>query len=195
MRKQYPVIRWLTNVYERSLYDLSPAFHTNDSVADDSIKLNSNLAVARLYSSTDQTITSGGTLNVDYATVDYFNRAFGSFTTNPFVFTAGVSGVYRVTASLLLDTLAWDAGSIAYLTVQRNGVNHAFLHRDMELSGAVTGYRHLHGSTAVPLLAGETVRLQCGQTDASSAHTYHGADYYLYNYVEITYEGETPNRA
>jgi hypothetical protein len=130
---------------------------------------------------TAQTMTNNAFTIVDYDTVE---SDLNNLVTvgAAWAFTAKEAGKYDVNASILLQsTNTWALGEFGYLVIFKNGIEYRALDRKDNYSNTAS-YMMLHGSTEVPVSAGDTIDIRCKQNSGGNLNLYNNA---LYNYVTI----------
>lgn len=80
-------------------------------------------------------------------------------------FTAPVSGLYEVSATLLLDNASWTAGNAINMRLFKNGSQYTNLDR-FASQATVTQLAYLNGTALIPLNAGDYIDIRCAGNQA-----------------------------
>ena len=134
----------------------------------------SETVAARYTASGATSITSGGTVIVDFATKDFDTH--GTVTTGAsWKFTAPVSGIYNVAASVAMSNASWSAGNDWSINVYKNGSNHQRVFYYVEQATFANAQPSGSGSVLVKMVAGDYVDIRCTNT-GTTANTLTGTN-------------------
>jgi hypothetical protein len=129
---------------------------------------------ARYTASGATSVTNGGTTIIDFASKDFDSH--GSVTTGAsWKFTAPVSGVFNVSASVAMSNASWTAGNDWSINVYKNGSNHQRIFYYVEQATFANAQPSGSGSTLVRLNAGDYVDIRCTNT-GTTANTLTGTN-------------------
>ena len=141
-----------------------------------------NQIAARYSTAAGQSIANGGSA----AIIDFGTKVFdstGAVTTGAsWKFTASVSGIYRISASIVFTSGGgWTNGEEAELSIFKNNVSNTFLYL-YTASATHTSRVSLNGTATVSLNAGDYIDVRVYQGSGAALTLLNSA---AYNYIDI----------
>ncbi len=125
-------------------------------------------AKARASVSATRTSTHATPLVINFDTVD-FDTASAVTTGAGWKFTAPNTSTYKVSATVLVDRVAWGVNTVNWIALRKNGTIVCYLHYDQQdNSVGRTEYIHLHGSTTIALTATDYIDIVWQQNSGSN---------------------------
>ena len=119
---------------------------------------------ARYYTAAGQSIPNTGA-TVVWGTKDYDSH--GGMNTSTGVYTAPISGKYRITVQITWASASITVGAVKSAQLQKNGSAKSYIGLNYPLA-ATTAYIAAGGSDTVNLLAGDTISIYAGSGESSS---------------------------